>query len=232
MSPDEVNPSCTVNDFMVTSFVNVFAGNTPPLIADGEILPCANIAAKLPHISTSPNVALLVTDIPCVSLTGPLTFILLLNDASPKTINISLTIADSLRTNNFMVTLFVNVFAGNTPPSIADGGILAGGYCAKKLPHISTSLNVALLVTANACRLTGPLTFIPLLNDTSPKTVNISPIINDLFMVTSLVNVFAGNTPPLIADGGILPGTNCAAKLPHISTSALNVALVATDIPC
>ena len=134
------------------------------------------------------------------------------------------------------LTSFSSVFAGNVPPEIEMGKILALAKFAIKLPETVRSFaNVAFSTTANVLpSVTAPPTLIVRLNDASRSTFKLFFAVialvtnNRSLRETSLSNVFAGNTPPEIELGGMLPFAKMAFKLPETVRSFANEAFSAT----
>ena len=191
--------------------MNVFEGNTPPEIELGKILALAKMAFKLPEIVTSfANVAFSATANVLPSVTAPPTLIVRLNDASRSTFRLFFAVI-ALVTNNRSLreTSLSNAFAGNTPPEIELDGMITLAKLAFKLPEIVRSFaNMAFSATANVLpSVTAPLTLMVRLNDASRSTFRLSLVVialvtnNRSLRETSLLNVFAGNTPPEIELG-------------------------------
>ena len=201
----------------------MFAGNAPPIILEEGIESSANVAVNVPltlalPVTFSPFCALMIPFANTLSLnvaSSP-TYSLLLNDASPPEIIFCANL-----------TSLFNVFAGNAPPIILEEGIESSANVAVNVP-----LTLALPVTFSPfCALMIPFantlslniasspTYSLLLNDASP------PVIILCANVTSLFNVFAGNTPPIILEEGILLSANVAVNVP------LTIALPETSSP-
>ena len=210
--------------FMETSVANVFAGNAPSTILEDGILESAKFAFKLPAIVTSfANVAASETASVFPRVTAPPTFTTLLNDASFSTFSLFLVVICPATNNCWSrETLAENVFAGNTPPTIAADGMLEFAKLLNaKLPDtlISFTVNAFPIVTF-------PPTRSDWLKDASFSTfslflVVICPATNNCCPRETFVsNAFPGKAPPIIAVDGMLAFAKLFnAKLPVIAIS-------------